>query len=194
MIYFISDLHFDHFNIIKYCKRPYKTTEEMNFDIIRNINNVCKPNDTLYHVGDYVFKSKPREFEQAINCKIVFIKGNHDPYEWPEIMTITMGGINFLVQHRPPTQIAEIPDFCDAVICGHEHNNWKLQSMTRQISENKIQIIPIINVSCDNWEFKPLDKNQLIAKIKSSYETRYHIIKEKNSGIEIIEFGGTKHD
>ena len=186
MIHFTSDIHADHFNIIKYCKRPLSTVEEMNKTLIDNINNTCKPNDTLYHVGDFVFKTKPRKFESQIKCKIIFIKGNHDPYEWPEIMTITMSKLNFLVQHRPPTHIAEIPDFCDAVICGHEHNNWKTQMFYRKISETTAQPIPIINVSCDNWGFKPLDKNQLLNIAKSEFTKAASQL--KNAGLEVVGY------
>ena len=119
----------------------------MNWILTKNINETCGPKDTLYHVGDWSFKSNPRKFEEALNCKVVFIKGNHDRKEWPEVMTITMNELNFLVQHRPPTHIAEIPDFCDAVICGHEHNNWMTSTLTRKINETIIQIVPIIIIS-----------------------------------------------
>lgn len=34
-IYFISDMHFYHENIIKFCDRPFKGIDEMNEEIVK---------------------------------------------------------------------------------------------------------------------------------------------------------------
>ena len=51
-----SDYHFSHFNIISYCDRPFKTAEEMNKIIIRRHNERVKPDDTVFFLGDFIFK------------------------------------------------------------------------------------------------------------------------------------------
>ena len=54
-IFFISDLHFDHANIIRYCNRPFKSKEEMNRAIIKNWNSTVKDKDSVYILGDVAF-------------------------------------------------------------------------------------------------------------------------------------------
>ena len=56
MIYFTSDLHFNHANVITFCNRPYKDALHMNDRLIANINQRCNEEDTLYHLGDFLFK------------------------------------------------------------------------------------------------------------------------------------------
>lgn len=52
-IWFTSDTHFGHANIIKYCNRPYKDTEEMNADLIKRWNSTVGKDDLVWHLGDF---------------------------------------------------------------------------------------------------------------------------------------------
>jgi len=54
-IFFTGDLHLDHANIIKYCKRPFSDVEEMNRTLISNWNNTIGKKDTVYFLGDLAF-------------------------------------------------------------------------------------------------------------------------------------------
>lgn len=81
MIYFTSDLHLGHANIIKYCKRPFTSVEEMNDTLISNINDTVATNHQLYILGDYSFlpAEETIELSKRIKCKNVYlIRGNHD--------------------------------------------------------------------------------------------------------------------
>ena len=57
-IWFTSDTHFSHCNIIKYCNRPFKDVDEMNKILIQNWNNVVRPDDIVWHLGDFALGDK----------------------------------------------------------------------------------------------------------------------------------------
>lgn len=81
MIYFISDTHFGHSNIIKYCNRPFSSIEEMDECLIDNWNSVVKDKDEIYHLGDFSL-SKNKEYLKSIVKRLKgkkhLVKGNHD--------------------------------------------------------------------------------------------------------------------
>lgn len=52
-IYFTSDLHLGHDNIIRFCNRPFSSVEEMNDRIIQNYNSIVHKNDLVYILGDF---------------------------------------------------------------------------------------------------------------------------------------------
>ncbi len=79
MVFFTSDHHFYHTNVIKYCDRPYDEVEFMNEDLCERWNQVVKPEDTVYHLGDFSMAFRPVEFiPQRLNGTIYLIPGNHD--------------------------------------------------------------------------------------------------------------------
>lgn len=88
MIWFTSDFHFGHKNILKYCFRPFESVQEMNERLIDNINKYVKNTDTLYNLGDWSFDHTRKSpianadfYRSKINCNnIISITGNHDPH------------------------------------------------------------------------------------------------------------------
>lgn len=52
-VYFTSDTHFYHSNIIGFCKRPFKNVEDMNETLIENWNRVVGQDDIVFHLGDF---------------------------------------------------------------------------------------------------------------------------------------------
>lgn len=80
-IFFISDTHFHHANIIEYCQRPFSSTFEMDEIMVENWNKVVKPQDKVYHLGDVYFNKYKNEMDMLfsrLNGSKTLILGNHD--------------------------------------------------------------------------------------------------------------------
>lgn len=80
MIYFTSDLHFSHANIIRYADRPFRDTNHMDEEIIRRWNATVGAEDTVYVLGDVALgpidKSLPKV--ARLNGHKICVLGNHD--------------------------------------------------------------------------------------------------------------------
>lgn len=80
MIYYTSDLHLGHANVIRFDGRPFRDVEEMERKIIENWNSVVKNEDTVYILGDFCW-STDDEWDRILsllNGQKVLIRGNHD--------------------------------------------------------------------------------------------------------------------
>jgi calcineurin-like phosphoesterase family protein len=79
MLYFTSDHHFWHTNIIKYCNRPFVSVEEMNEALIQNWNDLVLPEDEVYYLGDFSMAARPVEiYTSRLNGIKYLVPGNHD--------------------------------------------------------------------------------------------------------------------
>ena len=79
MIFFTADTHFGHENIIKLCNRPFSSVQEMDEAMVKNWNEKVKKDDTVYIVGDFVWKASDLEkYASELNGKKILIQGNHD--------------------------------------------------------------------------------------------------------------------
>lgn len=82
-IYFTSDTHFNHANIIEYCNRPFEDPAAMNAEIIKRWNKIVKNDDVVYHLGDFGFGSKEEvaAMVSQLNGIKKLIFGNHDRWK-----------------------------------------------------------------------------------------------------------------
>lgn len=82
MIYFISDLHFWHTNVINHAGRPFSSAEEMNQTLITNWNYRVRDTDEIFVLGDLTLKgaSYANEILPQLHGRKYLIKGNHDRF------------------------------------------------------------------------------------------------------------------
>lgn len=53
-VFFTSDLHIGHENVLRFDSRPFQSVEEMDSEIIRRWNDKVKPGDLVYVLGDMI--------------------------------------------------------------------------------------------------------------------------------------------
>jgi calcineurin-like phosphoesterase family protein len=80
VIYFTSDLHINHKNVIKYCNRPFPDTKEMELKLIENYNAIINDEDTVYFLGDIFFcgVNDAKRIMTKLKGNKILVIGNHD--------------------------------------------------------------------------------------------------------------------
>ena len=173
MIFFTADTHFGHTNIIKYCNRPFNNVTEMDYIIKQQWNKRVKPEDTVFHLGDFCFKNQnEKNIIQELNGNIIFIKGNHDRkqpcHTVTKSATIYYGKRDIYLVHDPRWANSMM-----LTLCGHVHEKWKYRNTHKLSSaENKYRMggtviyYPIVNVGVDVWDFMPITLDEILYCIK----------------------------
>ena len=89
-IFIIADTHFGHFGVCKFLNedgsklRPWDHPDEMDEVLVKNWNEVVKPSDRVYHLGDVVMNLKALGILRRLNGSKILIKGNHDNFKLSE--------------------------------------------------------------------------------------------------------------
>lgn len=130
-LFFTSDTHFGHFNIAKYCRRPFESRKEMDSELIKNWNDVVPEDGIVVHCGDFMLPHKDGYEEYAkyvnqLNGTIYLSRGNHDRvpvgiYDAGKVIVMDMfdvrvDGIKMLACHYP---VMAYPT--DFQVFGHIH-------------------------------------------------------------------------
>jgi len=178
MVYFTSDYHFGHSNILDYCNRPYSNRDDMCTGMVKRTNSRCTENDTLYHIGDFCSvgpvngvegsRAVCEYYESLIAPKVVHVLGNHDKNnktkDGVDYAVMRFGGMNVLLIHKPIDccRLTCLPREIDMVLCGHVHKTFQAAV---------IDGLYHYNVGVDVNDFYPLSKPAIIKRYRRFKKT-----------------------
>lgn len=167
MIYFTSDLHFNHEKIIKHRNRPFRSADDMNKKMIKNWNSIVTPTDKVCILGDFTIKggSTANHYLNSLNGKKYLIKGNHDEFvndktfdknlfEWiKEYHEFKYKNYKFILFHYP---IKEWNNISRGAIHLHGHIHADI-SYNLEMMEKGIKIYDV-GVDANNYAPVSIDK------------------------------------
>lgn len=185
MIWFTSDLHFGHKNVIDYCNRPFSSVERMNEMLVYNFNLLVKPQDTTYFLGDIFFcgVEEAKAILSQMNGTKILVKGNHDQsanvmYKIGFLMVcesakIRIGKTYINLSHYPYKRNAWnhfLKKHFDKKYRSKLHfkklednGEWLLHGHTHEKTRiNK----KMIHVGVDAWNYKPVSQNEICSIIE----------------------------
>ena len=131
MIWFISDQHFYDKGIITSCHRPFKNVEEMNRKLINMHNALVKPEDVVYHLGDFAYGASLEALQpivKKLHGRKHLILGNHDKFGvldyveigfWTVHTALEFKEIDAVLVHDPT---ASCINRHQLFVCGHVHD------------------------------------------------------------------------
>jgi calcineurin-like phosphoesterase family protein len=191
-IFFTSDSHFCHKNIITFCGRPFDTVEEMNQVLIDNWNKTVGPTDIVYHLGDFCFAGSA-EWHHILSClngRIHLILGNHDEKNLRQgymnlfesvsyQQHIVIGPDNFYLNHYPylcyPGHHSHTYQ-----LFGHIHSSPYLFEGIDAAKAKRILTPTQYDVGVDWNNFTPISYEEVIKKLKYQVDNKVNMYDNPN--------------
>ena len=180
-LFFISDFHVGHANVIRFDGRPFKDTDEMNETLIKNWNSVVTEDDTVFYLGDLSMRCHPstvKWFVEQLNGKIHFFMGNHDRIR--EIRNLNRfekiwGDDDVMGAGMISVKDSDVNRGYQDIILSHypilswnkgHHGAWHLhghchQSMTKNPDMNWFYKRRVIDAGCNGLDYTPISYSKL---------------------------------
>ena len=161
MIYFTSDMHFGHKNILELSNRPFSSIEEMDEELIRRYNSVVHAKDTVYDLGDFTFK-EPQSYLRRLKGNHIRLKGNHDyDISEPYMMVIKPENLRDEYGNHIPITLCHFAmrswynsHYGSWHLYGHHHGLFEPHGMS-------------FDVGVDNWDYYPISLDEVIKKMET---------------------------
>lgn len=176
MIYITSDWHFNHDRDFIYQPRGFSSVGEMNEEIIAKHNEIVKPEDDVYVLGDLMLGCNEVGLRCIKNLKgnIHVIRGNHDTNARMDlynncynIVEITEGKfLNYKDYHFYLSHYPCLTDNCDKDsplkrrminLCGHKHTQNAFEDFDKGL---------IYHCEVDAHDCYPVSIEEIIKDIK----------------------------
>lgn len=128
-VFFTSDHHFGHANIIKYADRPFSSVEEMDAELIRRWNDTVREgNDIVYHLGDFTLSGdldRVREIMAQLNGQIsILYQPFHHDKRWIKGQPLIPTRHGFL-SYLPPIEVIEFDSLPPITISHYPLMEWQ---------------------------------------------------------------------
>ena len=164
-LFLISDTHYNHINIIRYCARPFANVD------IRRWNDIVAPTDHIIHLGDFVMGQRVPKLDaiaSQLHGHISLILGNHDHFTTAQylksgITVVPSGWLQSflpgpLTDALPPIWLSHYGGSLTPALPpsaywlhGHSHNATRFTTGGR-----------ICNVSCEHTDYAPITPQAVI--------------------------------
>jgi calcineurin-like phosphoesterase family protein len=185
----ISDTHFGHTNSWEKFKlpngdplRPFTSTEEMDETMVERWNDVVRPQDTVYHLGDVVINRKSLHHVKRLNGKKRLVRGNHDIFkdaDYREVGFESLYGVRVFVDQFILSHIPLHPDCVTerfrVNVHGHLHANEVMRIRTNMVHGYMTGLVTepdpcYLCVSVEHTDYRPLSFDEVEARIKARWE------------------------
>jgi calcineurin-like phosphoesterase family protein len=153
-VFWTADTHFGHANIVRYCRRPFGSVQEMDDALVANWNAVVRQRDTVWHLGDFAHGAdagRVREIFDRLNGIKRLVVGNHDgaetlalPWAWPptHLAKTSVEGVKVVMCHYG---LRIWPGMRGGAISLYGHSHGRLPGTTRSL-----------DVGTDCWGYAPV--------------------------------------
>lgn len=194
MIWFTSDLHFNHTNIIKYepeSRGQFHSLEEMNEKLISNWNERVDDNDTVYILGDVFMGSGDtiQDIMPRLKGKKILIRGNHDTNKRVELMKPYLEGVydtfnlkyngKFYVLCHYPMREWFNKEHHSVHLYGHVHSNEHRNGCLAQPNSYHIGV--------DTNGLRPISIEEIDTRFKNCHHA--NVKKEEGAGVHCLDCG-----
>lgn len=171
-IWFTSDTHFGHENILKFKTadgeplRVFNNVEHMNETMVENWNSVVNDGDIVYHLGDVYFGQGGKVLPRLKGRKRLIL-GNHDTVKNQDILTNFQKILMWRMFPEFEILLTHVPVHTGSLemkvrynMHGHLHRN---------MVKNELGVIDkrYINVCVENTNFTPIHLEQILLRIKN---------------------------